>query len=76
MQRNPGNLATIISYSAALNTSYSLEVWKAKTSIVMKRSTASGYAGVDNPLFYKENNRMLFGDAKKMLDEVLGYLKG
>jgi NAD(P) transhydrogenase subunit beta len=52
-----------------------LEVWKAKTSIVMKRSMASGYAGVDNPLFYKENNRMLFGDAKKMLDEVLGNLR-
>jgi NAD(P) transhydrogenase subunit beta len=52
-----------------------LEVWKAKTSIVMKRSMASGYAGVDNPLFYKENNRMLFGDAKKMLDEVLAVLK-
>jgi NAD(P) transhydrogenase subunit beta len=53
-----------------------LEVWKAKHSIVMKRSMASGYAGVDNPLFYKENNRMLFGDAKKMLDEVLSALKG
>jgi len=52
-----------------------LEVWKAKTSIVMKRSMASGYAGVDNPLFYKDNNRMLFGDAKKMLDEVLAALK-
>jgi NAD(P) transhydrogenase subunit beta len=52
-----------------------LEVWHAKTSIVMKRSMASGYAGVDNPLFYKENNRMLFGDAKKMLDEVLTALK-
>ncbi|MDP4029962.1 MAG: Re/Si-specific NAD(P)(+) transhydrogenase subunit beta [Gallionella sp.] len=52
-----------------------LEVWKAKTSIVMKRSMASGYAGVDNPLFYKENNRMLFGDAKKMLDEVFIALK-
>jgi len=52
-----------------------LEVWKAKHSIVMKRSMASGYAGVDNPLFYKDNNRMLFGDAKKMLDEVLVALK-
>ncbi|MFN8899394.1 MAG: Re/Si-specific NAD(P)(+) transhydrogenase subunit beta [Pseudomonadota bacterium] len=52
-----------------------LEVWKARTSIVMKRSMASGYAGVDNPLFYKENNRMLFGDAKKMLDEVLAALR-
>ena len=52
-----------------------LEVWKARTSIVMKRSMASGYAGVDNPLFYKDNNRMLFGDAKKMLDEVLTALK-
>jgi NAD(P) transhydrogenase subunit beta len=53
-----------------------LQVWKAKTSIVMKRSMASGYAGVDNPLFFKDNNRMLFGDAKKMLDEVLAALKG
>jgi NAD(P) transhydrogenase subunit beta len=52
-----------------------LEVWKARASIVMKRSMGSGYAGVDNPLFYKDNNRMLFGDAKKMLDEVLVALK-
>src|SRR5687767_15817641 len=52
-----------------------LEVWKAKTTIVMKRSMASGYAGVDNPLFYKENTRMLFGDAKKMIDAVLTALK-
>jgi NAD(P) transhydrogenase subunit beta len=52
-----------------------LEVWKAQTTIVMKRSMASGYAGVDNPLFYKENNRMLFGDAKKMLEDVLAALR-
>jgi len=52
-----------------------LTVWHARTSIVMKRSMASGYAGIDNPLFYKENNRMLFGDAKKMLDDVLTTLK-
>jgi NAD(P) transhydrogenase subunit beta len=52
-----------------------LQVWKAKTSVVMKRSMASGYAGVDNPLFYKENNRMLFGDAKQMLDEVFVALR-
>jgi NAD(P) transhydrogenase subunit beta len=48
-----------------------LEVWKGKTTIVLKRSMASGYAGVDNPLFYKENTRMLFGDAKASLDAVL-----
>jgi NAD(P) transhydrogenase subunit beta len=48
-----------------------LEVWKAKNLVVSKRSLGTGYAGVDNPLFYKENTKMLFGDAKKMLDEVL-----
>jgi NAD(P) transhydrogenase subunit beta len=52
-----------------------LEVWKAKACIVMKRGMASGYAGVDNPLFYKDNTRMLFGDAKKMIDAVLTALK-
>jgi NAD(P) transhydrogenase subunit beta len=51
-----------------------LEVWKAKTTIVLKRSMATGYAGVDNPLFYKENTRMLFGDAKSSITDVLAGL--
>jgi NAD(P) transhydrogenase subunit beta len=51
-----------------------LEVWKAQFSIVMKRGMASGYAGVENPLFFKENNRMLFGDAKKNVDAILARL--
>jgi NAD(P) transhydrogenase subunit beta len=48
-----------------------LECWKGKVSIVLKRSMATGYAGVQNPLFFEENTRMLFGDAKATLDEVL-----
>jgi NAD(P) transhydrogenase subunit beta len=51
-----------------------LECWKGKTSIVLKRSMATGYAGVQNPLFFLENSRMLFGDAKETLDEVLKAL--
>jgi H+-translocating NAD(P) transhydrogenase subunit beta len=51
-----------------------LEVWKARTVVVSKRSMATGYAGVDNPLFYKENTRMLFGDAKGSVDALLGKL--
>jgi NAD(P) transhydrogenase subunit beta len=52
-----------------------LEVWKSKTVVVMKRSMASGYAGVENPLFFRENTRMLFGDAKKNVDAILTELK-
>jgi NAD(P) transhydrogenase subunit beta len=52
-----------------------LEVWKAKATIVMKRSMASGYAGVENPLFFLENTSMLFGDAKKNVDAILSELR-
>ncbi len=51
-----------------------LEVWKGETTIVLKRSMATGYAGVQNPLFFKDNTRMLFGDAKETLDAVLKSL--
>ncbi len=53
-----------------------IEVWKAKTAVVMKRSMAVGYAGVDNPLFYKDNTHMLFGDAKTNVDAILSKLRG
>ena len=53
-----------------------LEAYKAKTVIVNKRSMAAGYAGLDNELFYMDKTMMVFGDAKKMLDEVLAALKG
>jgi NAD(P) transhydrogenase subunit beta len=48
-----------------------LEVWKAKNVLVLKRGQGTGYSGIENPLFYKENTRMFYGDAKKSLDEVL-----
>jgi NAD(P) transhydrogenase subunit beta len=51
-----------------------LECWKGDTTIVLKRSMATGYAGVQNPLFFKDNTRMLFGDAKDTLDAVLKAL--
>ena len=53
-----------------------LECWKGKTTIVLKRSMATGYAGVQNPLFFKENTRMYFGDAKESLDAVLKKISG
>ena len=52
-----------------------LECWKGKTSIVLKRTMATGYAGIQNPLFFKDNTRMLFGDAKASMDSVLTALE-
>lgn len=52
-----------------------LEVWKAKSAIVLKRTMATGYAGVDNPLFFRPNTQMLFGDAKDSLDSVFQLLR-
>ena len=52
-----------------------IEVWKARKVIVMKRSMAVGYAGVQNPLFYKENTEMLYGDAKESVDKINSFLK-
>ena len=51
-----------------------LEVWHAKDVVVFKRSMATGYAGVQNPLFFKDNSRMLFGDAKERVDDIVRAL--
>jgi len=52
-----------------------LEVWEAKKTVVMKRSRAVGYAGVDNPLFYHERTDMLFGDAKDSIEKIVAELR-
>ena len=52
-----------------------LEVYKAKTVMVLKRSMSSGFAGVQNPLFFKENSRMLFGDAKESISKLVAEFK-
>ena len=52
-----------------------IEVWTANNCVVMKRGMATGYAGVDNPLFYKDNTHMLFGDAKQNVDAILRALQ-
>ncbi len=52
-----------------------IEVWKSQAVVVMKRSMAVGYAGVQNPLFFKENTEMLYGDAKESVDKIMSHLK-
>jgi NAD(P) transhydrogenase subunit beta len=52
-----------------------IEAWKAEKVIIMKRSMSAGYSGEDNPLFYKPNSEMLYGDAKASVEKLLSYLK-
>lgn len=52
-----------------------IEAWKAEKVIIMKRSMSAGYSGEDNPLFYKPNSEMLYGDAKVSVEKILSYLK-
>ena len=52
-----------------------IKAWKAEKVIIMKRSMSAGYAGVENPLFYKPNAEMLYGDAKDSIERILGFLR-
>jgi NAD(P) transhydrogenase subunit beta len=52
-----------------------LEVWNGSRTVIFKRSRRTGYAGVDNPLFYHERTRMLFGDAKDSMEAIVGALR-
>ena len=52
-----------------------LEVWKGKRTVIFKRSRKPGYAGIDNPLFYHANSRMLFGDAKDSMEKLVSLLR-
>jgi NAD(P) transhydrogenase subunit beta len=52
-----------------------LKVWQSKTTVVLKRGMGSGYAGVQNPLFFRENNRMYFGDARASMEALVTALR-
>ena len=52
-----------------------LECWKSKLVIVLKRGQGTGYSGIENPLFYKDNTRMFYGDAKKSIDSLLPLIE-
>jgi NAD(P) transhydrogenase subunit beta len=52
-----------------------IKAWKAEQVVIMKRSMSAGYAGVENPLFYKPNAQMLYGDAKESVDKILGFIR-
>ena len=51
-----------------------LEVWRARQVVISKRGKGRGYSGIENPLFFKDNSRMLYGDAKESLDQILGHM--
>jgi NAD(P) transhydrogenase subunit beta len=53
-----------------------LAPWNARTCMVVKRGMAAGFAGIDNPLFYRDNTVMLFGDAKRVAADLVGEIKG
>jgi NAD(P) transhydrogenase len=69
------NPATQTDTSSPIYGMPAIEIWKCKKCVVMKRSMATGYSGVENPLFYRDNVQMLFGDAKQSVDSIFNFLE-